>query len=176
MPRAPFRAGFFARALLLAACGLLLSACGFQLRGTASLPFDSIYMPPANTPGVALDLKRSVQSGTRTTVVDDPKKAEAILEFSQEAREKHILSIAANGRVREFQLRYRVVFRVHDGKGGEFLPSSAIVLTRDVSFNDSDVLAKESEEALLYRDMQFDIVQQIMRRLSGAQRPKPAAL
>jgi LPS-assembly lipoprotein len=154
---------------------LLLAACGFQLRGTAALPFETLYMPPATVAGVALDLKRNIQSGTRTTVVDDPKKAEAVLEFTQEAREKHILSLAATGRVREFQLRYRVAFRVHDGKGGEFLPLSTLQLTRDVTFNDSGVLAKETEEQLLYRDMQFDMVQQIMRRLGAAQRPKPAA-
>ncbi len=151
-----------------------LSACGFQLRGTAALPFDTLYMPSTGG-GIALDLKRNIQAGTRTTVIDDPKKAEALLEFSEEIREKLILSLAANGRVREFQLRYRVGFRVHDGKGGVFLPASSVQLTREVSFNDSDVLAKETEEQLLYRDMQFDMVQQIMRRLAGAQRPKPAA-
>ncbi|MSQ50133.1 MAG: hypothetical protein EXR30_07055, partial [Betaproteobacteria bacterium] len=64
---------------------------------------------------------------------------------------------------------------VHDGKGGEFLPLSTVQLTRDITFNDSEVLAKETEEQLLYRDMQFDMVQQIMRRLAGAQRPQPAA-
>lgn len=164
------------RSALALALALLLAGCGFQLRGTAALPFDTLFVPPANVPGVALDLKRSIQSGTHTAVVDDPKKAQAILEFSQETREKEILSIAANGRVREFQLRYRVAFRVHDGKGGEFLPLNTVQLTRDVTFNDSDVLAKESEEQLLYRDMQFDMVQQIMRRLATAQRPKPAAL
>ncbi|MEO8142986.1 MAG: LPS assembly lipoprotein LptE, partial [Betaproteobacteria bacterium] len=47
-------------------------------------------------------------------------------------------------------------------------------LTRDITFNDSDVLAKETEEQLLYRDMQSDMVQQIMRRLAVAQAPKPA--
>lgn len=161
-----------AATLLLA---VALAACGFQLRGTAALPFDTIYMPPTTTAGVALDLKRNIQSGTRTTVVDDPKQAQAVLEFTQEAREKHILSLNAAGRVREFQLRYRVGFRVHDGKGGEFLPASTVQLTRDVTFNDSEVLAKETEEQLLYRDMQFDMVQQIMRRLAAAQRPKPAA-
>ena len=154
---------------------MLLSGCGFQLRGTASLPFDTIYMPPTTTPGVALDLKRNIQGGTRTTVVDDPKKADAVLVFASEAREKHILSLAATGRVREFQLRYRVVFRVHDGKGGEFLPLTTLLLTRDITFNDTDVLAKETEEQQLYRDMQFDMVQQIMRRLAAAQPPKPAA-
>ena len=162
------------RNALAIAFTLALAACGFQLRGTATLPFDTLYMPPTTTAGVALDLKRNIQSGTRTTVVDDPKKADAMLEFTQEAREKHILSLAANGRVREFQIRYRVGFRVHDGKGGEFVPTSTLQLTRDVTFNDSEVLAKDAEELLLYRDMQIDMVQQIMRRLAAAQRPKPA--
>ena len=151
---------------------LLLAGCGFQLRGTADLPFDTLFIPNT-TGGIALDLKRNIQSGTRTAVVDDPKKAEAVLEFSEESREKHILSLAATGRVREYQLRYNVAFRVHDGKGGEFLPTSRVQLKRDVSFNDSDVLAKEIEEQLLYRDMQFDMVQMVMRRIAAAQPAKP---
>jgi LPS-assembly lipoprotein len=161
------------RVLILAAT-LALSACGFQLRGTASLPFDTLYMPPATGGGIALDLKRNIQAGTHTTVVDDPKRADALLEFTEEVREKIILSLAATGRVREYQLRYRVGFRVHDGKGGVFLPPGSVQLTRDITFNDSEVLAKESEEQLLFRDMQFDMVQQIMRRLAGAKPAKPA--
>ena len=98
-----------------------------------------------------------------------------MLQFSEETREKHILSRTAAGRVREFQLRYRVGFRVHDGKGGDFLPVNTVQLTRDISFNDSDVLAKETEEQLLYRDMQFDMVQQVMQRIARSQPPKPAA-
>jgi len=152
---------------------LLLAACGFQMRGTAALPFDTLYMP-STAAGIALDLKRNIQSGTRTIVVDDPKKAQAVLDFVQETREKVILSIGSTGRVREYQLRYRVGFRVHDGKGGEFLPVSRVELTRDISFNDTDVLAKETEEQQLYRDMQFDMVQQIMRRIAAAQPAKPA--
>jgi LPS-assembly lipoprotein len=154
---------------------VLLAACGFQLRGTATLPFDTLYMPSSAGGGIALDLKRNIQSGTHSTVVDDPKKAAAVLEFTQEVRQKIILSLAATGRVSEYRLLYRVGFRVHDGKGGEFLPVNTVQLTRDITFNDSDVLAKETEEALLYRDMQFDMVQQIMRRLAASQPPKPAA-
>jgi len=151
-----------------------LAGCGFQLRGTASLPFDTLYMRPTATPGVALDLKRNIQTGTHTTLVDDPKRADAILELSSDIREKVILSLAATGRVREYQLRYRVNFRVHDGKGADFIPMTAVQLTRDVTYNDSDVLAKESEEQLLYRDMQSDMVQQLMRRLAAVQKPAPA--
>jgi len=160
------------RRLLALAFSLALAGCGFQMRGTAALPFDTLYMPGA-TGGIALDLKRNIQTGTRTAVVDDPNKAEAVLQFVQEQREKKILSLAATGRVREFELLYSVGFRVHDGKGSEFLPVSTIQLKRAISFNDSDVLSKESEELQLYRDMQFDMVQLIMRRLAAAQPAKP---
>ncbi len=161
------------RALLVIALALL-AGCGFQLRGTANLPFDTIVVPGAGG-GIALDLKRNIQSGTNSKVVDNVKDAQAVLQFTEEVRAKEILSLTATGRVREFRLVYRVGFRVHDGKGGEFLPANSIQLTRDVTFNDAEILAKEAEEALLYRDMQFDMVQQVMRRLEAAQRPKPAA-
>ena len=159
------------RTVLAVALLLTLAACGFKLRGTADVPFETIYVPTV-AGGIGLELKRNIQAGTRAKVVDDAKQAEAILEFTQESREKEILSLTGTGRVREFQLRYRVGFRVHDGKGRDFVPANTVVLLRDITFNDSDVLAKETEEQLLYRDMQSDMVQQILRRLSVA---KPAA-
>lgn len=157
-----------ALALVLAAA---LAGCGFQLRGAAVLPFDTVYVPGA-TGGIALDLKRNIQAGTNAKVVDDPKKAQAVLEFTREERQKVILSLTGTGAVREFQLRYLVSFRLRDAKGADYVPTSTIQLTRDVTFNDAAVLAKESEEQLLYQDMESDMVQQIMRRLEAAKRPK----
>lgn len=158
-----------ALAFLLA---LLVAGCGFQLRGTAEVPFQTIHVAGA-TGGIALDLKRQIQAGTNAKVLDNPGDAEAILLFSQEARTKEILSLTGTGRVREFRLLYRVGFRVHDGKGSDYLPQSTVVLSRDITFNDAEVLAKETEEALLFRDMQTDMVQQIMRRLASAKKPVP---
>jgi LPS-assembly lipoprotein len=149
---------------------MVLAGCGFRLRGTADLPFQTLYVPNAET-GIALDLKRNVQAGSQVKVVDEAKQAEAILVFSDETRAKEILSLTGTGRVREFQLRYRVSFRVHDTKGADYVPLSTILLTRDITFNDSDVLAKETEEQLLFRDMQSDMVQQIMRRLAASRKP-----
>ena len=149
---------------------LLLAACGFQLRGTASLPFETIHVPNA-TSGIALDLKRNLRSGTRTRVLDDAKGAEAQLQFTEESRRKEILSLSAAGRVSEYRLVYRVAFRVSDGKGVDFLPPSTVTLTRDMTYDDSQVLAKEGEEQLLFRDMQIDMVQQIMRRIAAARKP-----
>ena len=156
-------------ALLVAVAG-----CGFKLRGTADVPFETLYLPGA-TGGIALDLKRNIEAGTHAKVVDDPAKAEAVLQFTEESRQKEVLSLTGTGRVREFQLRYRVGFRVHDGKGNDYVPQNTVQLTRDVTFNDTEILAKEQEEQLLFRDMQSDMVQQILRRLAAAKRPKPAA-
>jgi LPS-assembly lipoprotein len=150
----------------------MLAACGFQLRGSATVPFQTLYIPDSKT-GIALDLKRNIEAGTNAKVVDDPKTADAILELSGENKEKIILSLTGAGRVREFRLRYSVRYRLHDGKGNEYVPSSLVQLTRDVTYDDSAILAKEAEEQLLFRDMQTDMVQQVLRRLASAEKPKP---
>ena len=160
------------RTVLAVALLLTLAACGFKLRGTADVPFETIYLPGA-TGGIALDLKRNIQIGTNAKVVDDAAKAQAVMQFTEEAKQKEVLSLTGTGKVREFQLRYRVGFRVHDNKGGEYVPQSSIQLTRDVTFNDTEILAKEQEEQILFRDMQTDMVQQILRRLAAAKKPTP---
>jgi LPS-assembly lipoprotein len=158
----------FMRTLAIAALALLTAACGFQLRGQAKLPFETLYVAVPEISQLGTELKRNLIAGTRTKLVNDPAQAQATLNVSAEERIKTILSFDTSGRVREFQLRYRVSFRLHDAKGRDYLPQSQIQLTRDISFNDTQVLAKESEELLLYRDMQSDMVQQILRRMAAA--------
>jgi LPS-assembly lipoprotein len=156
------------RALIVGLAFTVLAGCGFHLRGSQSLPFESIYVgAPANSE-LGAALRRSIRAGSGTRIADSPQEAEAILAVVGESREKTILTLDTAGRVREFQLRYRFVFRVHDGKGTDLLPQTEILLTRDFTFNDSTLLAKEQEEALLYADMQKDLVQQIVRRLAAA--------
>ena len=149
----------------------LLAGCGFQIRGQANLPFSTFYLPP--TGGLMVELRRNVAAGTQTKLVTDTKEAEAVFTLLHEIREKVILSLDTNGRVREFQLRYKVGFQVTNPKGGSFIEPSEIYLTRDVSFNDSQILAKESEEGLLYRDMQTDMVQQLVRRIAASKLRAP---
>jgi LPS-assembly lipoprotein len=161
------------RAALACVMAALLPACGFHLRGQAQLPFETLYIPGTNP--LVVELKRNVAAASKARLVDTPKDAQAVLGFTQEVREKTILSFNAAGRVSEYQLRYRVGFRVTDAKGAQvYLPTSEILLTRDMAYSDAQVLAKEAEEALLYRDMQSDMVQQIMRRLVAAKPALPA--
>lgn len=143
-----------------------LAGCGFQLRGSAQIPFQTIYLGVGESSGLGNELRRNLRSASNTKVVNDPAQAQARFELMQEAREKEVLSINSAGRAREYTLRYRIQYRVHDGKGRDFIAPSTLVLKRDISFNEDATLAKESEEALLFRDMQSDMVQQILRRLS----------
>jgi LPS-assembly lipoprotein len=163
------------RFVCMLALSAVLSGCGFQLRGSsgqATLPFKSIYLGFPETSTLGNELKRNIRGGGDVTIASKPEEAEAILEVPSEVREKVIASLNSQGRVREYTLYYKVTIRVRDNKNQELLAPTQIVLKRDISFNESQVLAKESEEVLLYRDMQSDLVQQILRRLAAI---KPVA-
>ncbi len=67
---------------------------------------------------------------------------------SSESRRKNIiLSLSSGGKVREFELRYRVAYRLTDRAGTDLASPGEIVLRRDMTYDDTVVLAKESEEA-----------------------------
>ncbi|MHB1199095.1 MAG: LPS-assembly lipoprotein LptE [Polaromonas sp.] len=147
-----------------------LSGCGFALRQTPSFSFTTLYSGLAETSPLGVELKRSLESTRKVSVITDSRKAseaQVILDVLADQREKVVLSLNANGQVREFQLRMRFRFKLRTPGGKELIPSTEIAQQRDISFNESAVLAKEAEEGLLYRDMQSDIVQQIMRRLAA---------
>lgn len=170
----PSRRAALRRAAALAVPALL-GACGFRLRGERSLPFDTIFLGfPANS-ALGTELARNIRAGTQTTVVADRAQAQAVLEVLEEAREREVLAVNTQGKTREYQLRLRFTFRVHDGKGNLYVPPSTIALQRDIAYNEAQVLAREAEEAVMFRDMQSDLVQQVLRRLAAAQPPKPAA-
>ena len=156
----------YASLLAVVALCAILTACGFHLRGQAALPFESMYI--SGSPSFSNQLARAVRAGSKTRVTNNPKDAEVTLQILGEARERSILSLSSSGRVRELQIRYRVSFRVNDNQGREYLAPNEILLKRDLIYSDTDVLGKEQEETLLYRDMQNDAVQQVVRRLQVA--------
>jgi LPS-assembly lipoprotein len=148
---------------------LLLPACGFQLRQAANLPFDTLYAGFAESSSLGQELKRSLEASGVRVISDNRQRdaAQVILDVVQDQREKTVVGVNASGQVREFQLRVRFKFRLRSKAGQELIPETELLLQRDISFNESGALAKEAEEALIYRSMQSDIVQQALRRLSS---------
>lgn len=156
--------------LITLMAAVVLSACGFQLRGSnhvAGLPFKTIFVGFPESSSLGNELKRNIRGSGATLIGADAKTSQVVLEVLSEAKEKVILSLNSQGRVREYSLYYKLRFRVKDNQDNELLAPTEIVLKRDISFNEAQVLAKEREEILLYRDMQTDLVQQVMRRLSA---------
>jgi LPS-assembly lipoprotein len=82
-------------------------------------------------------------------------------------REKAVMATTSAAQVRELQLRIRLRFRLHTPGGRELAGPVELLLTRDLSYNETQALAKQQEEAQLYREMQTDIVMQVLRRLAA---------
>lgn len=158
------------RALLAACLPLPLGACGFKLREPPKFAFQSIHVAmPSNSP-LGNELRRNLTGTGQLEVITDPARvpqAQVILEPLLDQREKVVVGLTSSGQVREFQLRLRFRFRLRTPQGAELIAPVELLQQRDFSFNESAVLAKETEEQMLYRNMQSDIVQQIMRRLAA---------
>lgn len=155
---------------LLAAllCATLLSACGFKLRGEADLPYQSIYIALPESSTFRAKLARAITSGSKTTIAPNSKEAQATFGITGDSTIKDILSLSSAGHVREYQLVRTFSFRVYDANGRDVIPPGRIELKRDITYDDTEVLSKQQEEVLLVKDMDDDLVQQIMRRLAAS--------
>lgn len=154
---------------LILCLALTLGACGFNLRGAVQLPYQSLYISlPANSV-LGADLRRQINANQPTLLVDSPQKAEAIFQQIDDNRERIIAAVNAEGRAREYQLRLRYSFRLVDSKGGPLTPINEIILAREVTYDDNQVLAKDQEEIFLWQTMEKDLATQIMRRLATMQ-------
>jgi len=98
-------------------------------------------------------------------------RSRAILDITTVENNKQILSLTSGGKVREFLLTKRVLFRVHDKDGNDWLPTAEVVVRRTYTYSDTEALAKAYEEQRLWTDMQDDAVQLIVRRLESARKP-----
>jgi LPS-assembly lipoprotein len=159
-------------ACLAAVLAALTAGCGFQLRGSAALPFRNLYTTFNRTSAVGAEFRRRVRIADNTRIVDDPAKADGRLDVLVEQREREVVAFSSTGRPREYQLRLRFAFRVTDGRGRELLPATEILLSRDITATDIEIVSKQQEEELLYREMQSDLVQQLLRRLAAIRLPE----
>ena len=150
---------------------VVLSSCGFHLRGDVNYAFSSVYLnaPPDNP--LTSELRRAMEGATRMRLADSPTVAQVVLDVTGIVDEKQVLSLSGGGRVREFLLIKRAMISAHDANGRDWLPAAQIEVRRSYTFNEAEVLAREAQEQRLLKEMQTDVVQQIVRRLQAARAP-----
>ncbi len=151
----------------LAGIALLLSGCGFHLEGHVPLP-QPIRHPYIEAPDQQSDFVQSLRrqmliSGARPVASRD--QATAVLDILNDAVTRRVLSVTAQNRPAEYQVTYTVRFSVIAG-GKELLPPQQVSATRSYSFDESLLLAKEHEEAILQQAMGQDLADIVMLRLS----------
>jgi LPS-assembly lipoprotein len=154
--------------LLLVTLGL--SACGFTMRGSAELPFRTLYNGISSDSVLADEFNRQARIASGTELVTNRSRAEAAIEVTRESRAKEAVSFSPSGRPREYLLRYQVTFQVRDANGVALLEPTEISLRRYITTTDVEVLSAQLEEEFLYREMQTDMAQQILRRISVVRR------
>jgi len=161
--------------LTLLSVGLVLSgalvACGFHVRGAAHYSFDTLFLNSSPAQPLTTDLRRSLEGIGTAQLVPSPETAQVILDITSVENNKQILSLSGGGKVREFLLTKRVLFRVRDSAGNDWLPTSEVLVRRSYTYNDTEALAREAQEQRLWREMQDDAVAQIVRRLQQAKKP-----
>lgn len=156
------------RRRFLLGAAVALAGCGFELKRPPSLSFATIQLTGfAPRSPLAAELKQSIDASPTTRVVDALKDAQVVLQAIAESREKVVVAQTAANQIREFELRLRFSFRLRTAAGKDLIPESEIVLRRSLTYSESAALAKEQEEAFLYRSMQTDIVSQVLRRLAS---------
>lgn len=157
--------------LITLATTSLLSACGFQLRGSASFSyaFQSLFSGFLPISALGQEFKRqALAQGLQVLdATADANKAQVVLRIHQELRERAAVGAGATGQVNAIQLRLRFKFSLFTTQGKNLLDEVELYQQRELSYSESAALAKEVEEQLLYNDMQVDIAQQLLRRLSA---------
>ena len=132
------------------------------------MPFDSIFVDSQGFSFFDTELRRVLASNETVSVVDQVEEADVLLTIINQQRDRTILSLSNAGNVREFELTYRVNYKIDTPKLESNATTGEIMVVRSLTYDDAQILAKEAEEALLFEEMQVDAVIQLMRRLTSA--------
>lgn len=151
--------------MLVVAVGLA-AGCGFELRGRAELPFNEIWIDLPDGDPLRRELA-SLMSANGVQVVDAGEAA-ARLTFDRKSLTRRIQSVGANARVREFELVFELVFSVADADGSALVTRASLLLERDYSFEQAEVLGAASEEEFVRREMHRDMAARVLRRIEYA--------
>ena len=165
----------FALAALAFAAAASLAACGFHRRIAQPLNYERIALSGfADRSTMAEEIRRALPSTAH--VVTNVIESQVVIEAIEDTQQTTVEASTAFGQVRELELHVKLRYRVLDPKGIELLPLADIERFRDMTYDEKDALAKDTEMKALYRDMQSDMAYQLVRVLSAVGKPTgPAA-
>ena len=162
-------------ATLAVAAAATLAACGFHTRIAQPLNYERIALSGfADRSTMADEIRRALPSTAH--IVPNVLESQVVVEALEDTQKTTVEASTAFGQVRELELHVKLRYRVIDPNGTELLPLAEIERFRDMTYDEKDALAKDTELNALYRDMQSDMAYQLIRVLSAVGKPTgPAA-
>ena len=141
---------------------LMISSCGFQLRGDIQANFDSISIS-----GGTSSFNKTLQRKFRQAGISikSASEAEKIVEIIKNSFTKTILTLTGTGAVSEYQLEYIVTYRFKSKDGPWNLPVT-VEASRNYTYDDSDILAKDEEEKRLVSGMEDQLIKTMATQIS----------
>ncbi len=153
---------------LAALGGIGLAGCGFHLEGAGTLP-KPMARTFIDTSDHNSDFYTSLRDALRlrgAEIVAAPTEADAVLSIVTDDAGQRVLSVTAQNVPREYEVYYRVGFGLAAG-GHTLIEPQALVATRVYAWNETEVLGKSEEEAILRQALAEDLARRVMRRIEA---------
>jgi LPS-assembly lipoprotein len=147
---------------------VLLASCGFHLQGRQPLPQEFAYTyidTKDEQTDFVQDLRKALLA-TGSKVIRTQGSSGATISVHEDELTEKILSVSARNIPTEIELTYRVKFSVTSGEK-TLIDHEEVSATRDVSFDETQLLAKEREQEILREGLASDLVALVMRRLAA---------
>jgi LPS-assembly lipoprotein len=152
---------------LAALAFITLSGCGWHLQGSTRLPA-TVSVTYIDTEDRYSDFNRALRDGLSSagvTLASDARSATAIVKIIKETTGQRVLSVSARNTPEEYEVFYQVEYSVSN-QASELIAPQKIELTRDYSFDERAVLAKQREQSVLQEALARDLAAQVVRRMA----------
>jgi len=142
---------------------VMITSCGFHLRGMTEISFKTISLEGKEL-SFAKNLKKVLNSN-KVAIVSSTENPELRVELLSEETEKRILSLSGQGLVREFEIFYRVRYRIKTSDSEIWNEEELIETRKDFTYSDSNLLAKEEEETKLNEAMRNEAITNLFNQI-----------
>jgi LPS-assembly lipoprotein len=146
----------------------LLASCGFHLQGRQPLPADFAYTyvdTKDEQTDFVQDLRKALIA-SNVNVIRTRGSSGAVITVHEDQLTERVLSVSARNIPTEYELTYKVLFSVTSGDR-TLIDKEEITISRDISFEEAQLLAKEREQEILSEALARDLAAQVMRRLAA---------
>jgi LPS-assembly lipoprotein len=157
-----------ARILAIASILLGICSCGWQLQGTSPLS-EVAAVTYIETDDRYSDFYRALRERLRISgarLADQRADATAIVRIRQDESGQRVLTVSASNTPEEYEVFYRVEYSVSN-QTQELIAPQWVEFTREYSYDETAVLAKQKEQSILREALARDLAGSVVRRLSA---------